>query len=137
MVTNVLAGLGVITVLQAALLWRCARALGRLRPLETRLAQVGDAVALLTDTTESAFRAVATEISQRPATPARRTAAQTARVARAAKKGQSIPEIAVVEKMAEGEVRLRLHMANDTPVAAATKARRPRKEKTCGPVRLD
>jgi hypothetical protein len=137
MLTNVLVGLGVITVLQAALLRRCARALGRLRPLEVRLTQVGDAVALLTDTTESAFRAVATEISQRPAAPGRRTAVQTARVARAAKKGRSIADIAAAEKMAEGEVRLRLHMANDTPASAPVKARKPRRERTHGTVRLD
>jgi hypothetical protein len=139
MLNAVLGSLGLITVLQAALLWRCARSLGRLTPIEARMTQVGDALALLTDTTESAFRAVATEIGRPRSAPARVawSASRTSRVKRAAGKGKSIAEIAAAEDVAEGEVRLRLQFANENPPAPPAKPHSSRRGRSRGTVRLD
>lgn len=134
---GVLGGLGLIALSQAVMLWRCARALNRLRPIEARVSQVGDALSLLTDTTESAFRAVALELGKPRSAPARAASVRrTTRVARAAGKGKSVAEIAATEDVAEGEVRLRLHMANENPPPAPAKPRKTRKERSRGTVRL-
>jgi hypothetical protein len=114
--------LSVIALAQAILLWRASRSLRRLDAIDERVAKFGEALTLLTDTTESAFRAVATHIVQAPAAPVltgSRSAARTARVLRAAKRGKSVGEIAAWEGIAEGEVRLRLQVANDAPLADA------------------
>jgi hypothetical protein len=110
----------VLSVVQAALLWRLLR-LGRdLRTYDERFGHLSDAVALLTETTEASFRAVALEV-ERLATsgPARAARTSTRRVAAAARRGRSIQEIAATEKVSEGEVRLRLHLAEDVPVDRA------------------
>jgi hypothetical protein len=133
-------GLAVLVVVQGALLVRATRALTRVGSLETRLERIGDAVTLLTDTTESAFRAVAAEMSRRPAPAAAVTraasAARSRRIASAARKGKSVAEIAAAEEVAESEVRLRLHVANDdrtrqpprkTAKPPAVNGRQPRK----------
>ena len=138
MLNAVLGGLGLITVLQAALLWRCARSLRRLTPIEARVTQVGDALALLTDTTVSAFSAVAAEIGKPRSALARvASAGRTSRVKRAAGKGKSLVEIAAAEEVAEGEVRLRLHLANEASPAPPAKPRSSRQRRTRGTVRLD
>jgi hypothetical protein len=146
LLTGVTAGLGVVALVQTLLLWRASRALGRLHVVESRVEKFGDALTLLTDTTESAFRVVASEINRTPAVRAvsGASAARTAKVARAARRGTSVTEIAAAEEMAEGEVRLRLHLANEkTPVspkptkaAKANKVRKARKEVTRGTVQL-
>ena len=135
---GVLAGLGVVTVLQLALLWRAHRALRRLPALEARADKIADAITLLTDTTESAFRAVASEMS-RPAAPATRaattraaSAARTRRVARAAARGTSVEQIAAAEDVAESEVRLRLHMAQDAGTAGTRRPGASKARKTPG-----
>lgn len=106
-----------LVLAQGALLLRATRALTRVAALESRLDKMSDALALLTDTTESAFRAVAAEMTRvpapKPAVARAASAARTRRVARAAQKGKSVAEIAAAEEMAEGEVRLRLHVAHD------------------------
>ena len=70
------------------------------------------AVALLTDTSEGAFQSVAQQLERVTTAPSRtrRTPARRA----AARKGQSIAEIAAIEGVSEGEVRLRLHLAGQT-----------------------
>jgi hypothetical protein len=137
MMNGVLGGLGLIAAMQAVMLWRCARALNRLQPIVARVTQVGDALSLLTDTTESAFRAVALELGKPRSAPARAASVRrTTRVSRAAKKGKSVAEIAAAEEVSEGEVRLRLHIANENPPAPPAKARKTRKEGTRGTVRL-
>jgi hypothetical protein len=110
--------LSVIALVQAILLWRVSRSLRRLDAIDERVGKFGEAIALLTDTTESAFRAVATQLVQTPQAPVltgSKSAARTVRVLRAAKRGKSVSEIAAWEGIAEGEVRLRLQVANDTP----------------------
>ena len=55
---------------QAVLLWRVSRAMAGWRRIEERVGQFGGALTLLTETTESGFRAMATELAA-PAVAAR------------------------------------------------------------------
>ena len=125
-VTGVVAGIGVAAAVQTVLVWRATRAVARLAAIEARVEKFGDALTLLTDTTESAFRAVATEMTRKPAVAAKSapavSAARTRRITRAVTRGATIQQIAAAEEVAESEVRLRLQMANDEPVRRAPKA---------------
>jgi hypothetical protein len=115
--------LSVIALVQTVFLWRAARSLRRLNGIDERVEKFGEALTLLTDTTESAFRAVATQLVRAPEVPVLaggKSAARTTRITRAAKRGKSISEIAAWEGIAEGEVRLRLQVANNAPLAATT-----------------
>jgi hypothetical protein len=92
----------------------------RLARLDERLAQLTAGISLLTDTTEGGLRDVAQEIERLAALGAKANrpktrAATQRRVATAAKRGKTVQDIAAKEKMAEGEVRLRLQMSNATP----------------------
>ena len=112
------AAVALVGFVQAALLWRLVR-LGRdLRTYDARLAHLSDALSLLTETTEASFRAVALEVERLAASESSLAAnrASTRRVAAAARRGRSVQEIAATEKVSEGEVRLRLHLAEDVPV---------------------
>jgi hypothetical protein len=113
----VTAAVALVSLVQAALLWRLVR-LGRdLRAYDERSAHLSDALSLLTETTEASFRAVALEVERLASTGASRATNRTStrRVAAAARRGRSIQEIAAKEKVSEGEVRLRLHLAEDVP----------------------
>jgi hypothetical protein len=124
--------MAVLSLVQAALTWRLVR-LGRdLRAYDERSAHLSDALSLLTETTEASFRAVALEVERLAATGASRAAnrASTRRVAAAARRGRSIQEIAAAEKVSEGEVRLRLHLAEDVPVERVPHAPARRNELT-------
>jgi hypothetical protein len=89
----------------------------RLVRLDERLAHLTAGISLLTDTAEGGLRDVALEIERlasigmKSTRPKTRAATQR-RVSTAAKRGKSVQDIAATEKMAEGEVRLRLQMAN-------------------------
>jgi hypothetical protein len=89
----------------------------RLVRLDERLAHLTAGISLLTDTAEGGLRDVAQEVERlaaqgaKPIRPRVRAATQR-RVSNAAKRGKSVQDIAAKEKMAEGEVRLRLQMAN-------------------------
>jgi hypothetical protein len=136
--TSTLIGVGavltVVVIGQSYLLWRLTRSLGGVYKLDEKLGHFGDALSLLTETTESGFKAVAAELDRaavRPndgpakaalkkAMPATSTAA---RINAAARRGRTVPEIAAAEELSEGEVRLRLHMAKQAQTtAAASKA---------------
>lgn len=141
--TVILAGLATLTMAQAVLLWRATRAVARLATIDTRIEKFGDALTLLTDTTESAFRAVAAEVSRQPAVAPKRaaavSAARTRRIARAVKGGASVQQVAASEQVSEGEVRLRVHVAEDgrkPRVKTATRARKAREGRRAA-VRLD
>ena len=152
-VTGIVAGIGVAAVVQTVLVWRATRAVARLSAIEARVERFGDALTLLTDTTESAFRAVAIQMTHRPAVAAAVTpaasAAKTRRITRAVTRGATIEQVAAAEEVAESEVRLRLQMADDKPVrrapkpavrkkkAVAIKHVTPRQEAARGSVRLD
>lgn len=95
------------------------RAAGR---LEQRTAALADALALLTETSEAGFHAVASELIRGAAGRPVRTAsprATTTRVRAAARRGASPSEIAADEQMSEGEVRLRLHLGESSAVSVA------------------
>ena len=83
--------------------------------IEQRLAHFGEALALLTDTAQTGFASVATELER---TGARRTsttsrAAASRRIVGAAKKGRSIQDIAASEDVSESEIRLHLGLAEE------------------------
>ena len=104
----------VIGLLQTAVggfLFRQQRALDR---ISSRMTNLIAGVSLLTDTTETGLRDVATEIGRAStastARPRPRAATQR-RIATAARRGQSVQEIAAAEQVSEGEVSLRLQIA--------------------------
>jgi hypothetical protein len=110
---EVVIGIGASVLLtQALAIWQ-ARALRRtVAALEARLTRQADALALLTETSESGFALVARELERAAATPAKSTRrVATRRIATAARKGRTVAEIAAAEGLSESEVHLRLHMA--------------------------
>jgi hypothetical protein len=123
LLTGLIAGIGVAAGVQTVMVWRATRAMTRLASIEARVERFSDALTLLTDTTESAFRAVAAEMARTPGRAERIapavSAARTRRIARAATRGASVQQIAAAEEVAESEVRLRLQMANDQPASIA------------------
>jgi hypothetical protein len=113
-----LAVVAALTLVNAALLFTIARALRALPPMEARVQRLADALALLTDTTESGFQALSEHVAadSRPKVRPRRAAAPnaktaTARMVRSAQRGRTAAEIAASEELSEGEVRLRLQLA--------------------------
>ena len=109
---------GVLVVIVAAeswLLWRVAVALGVLERFEERLAHLSGALHLLTDTAESGFASFAgalTEVSQPPARqrPARRRPTVGSQPAFAADRSRDAVDRS--RDITEGELRLRLQMAD-------------------------
>jgi hypothetical protein len=136
--TSTLIGVGaVLTVVlmgQSYLLWRLTRSLGGVQKLDEKLGHFGDALSLLTETTESGFKAVAAELDRTTARPqdgpakaaikkAMPGTSTAARISAAARRGRTVPEIAAAEELSEGEVRLRLHMSKQAQAnSAASKA---------------
>jgi hypothetical protein len=110
---------------QAVVLWVVSRRLNRLDQVEARLGHLTDALTLLAETAESGFRANAQEVARIAdgMTPKTAIASRTTtkRVATAAKKGRAVSDIAAAEQVSEGEVNLRLHLAE---AAARSKGRR-------------
>jgi DNA-directed RNA polymerase specialized sigma24 family protein len=99
-------------LLQAILAWRLIVTHRAIARVNARLVNQGEALSLLTDTSENGFGAIARELQRLAVTdakPARRPT--TKRVASAARRGRSVTEIAATERVSEGEVRLRLHLA--------------------------
>jgi len=126
-------------IVQGWILWRLLGAVGVVQRLDEKLSHFGDALTLLTETTEGGFRAVASELDRtavhagatqvglkKPAVPRPTSARMTA----AARRGRSVEEIAATEQVSEGEVRLRLHLAKQAAQAKATRTKRGRAEAT-------
>ena len=93
----------------------------KVRNLDGRIAHLSAAMALLTDTLEGGLHDVAREVSRLSAQPSAAAAVAAAprhrtttqrRVRGAAKRGQSVRDIAAAEQMSEGEVRLMLQNAS-------------------------
>jgi hypothetical protein len=109
-----LAAMAVLMVVQSWCLWRVLNRLGTLERFEDRLASLSHTLMLLTDTTETCFQVIATQLEKEQS---ERTASSPGRVGRqrrivaAARRGRSVGEIAAQEEVAEGEARLRLHLA--------------------------
>jgi hypothetical protein len=129
--------LGAVLLVQGWILWRLLGAIGIVPRMEEKLAHFGDALTLLTETTEGGFRAVASELdraanhsgsagAKKPVVPKPTSARMTA----AAKRGRTVEEIAATEQVSEGEVRLRLHLAKQAAQAKATRTRRGRPDPT-------
>ena len=117
---GLVAGIGGVAVIApvAACWWLARRTLAASRKgvveVERRLLQLSSAVELLTDTTESGLQAAFTEIQHLTRTGVQRTTKQPglqSRVRRAARKGRSARDISIAEGVSEGEVRLRLTLA--------------------------
>ncbi|WP_291986211.1 hypothetical protein [Luteitalea sp.] len=100
---------------------RLVRALRHTVELEQRIARLQEGVNLLTDTTETGFRQVAAEVERLSslgtspaaapqAPPAARPTA--VRLRAATRRGRTVKEIAAAEQVSEGEVRLRLSLAD-------------------------
>jgi hypothetical protein len=113
-------GGGALILLQLTglvMLWLQRR---RVRSLDGRVAHLSAAMALLTDTLEGGLHDVAREVSRLASQPTAAAAAVAPRVRTttqrrvrgAAKRGQSVREIAAAEQMSEGEVRLMLQNAS-------------------------
>jgi hypothetical protein len=130
LVFGILGGLGTLALLQAGLAWRLHRSAARIARFDERLAHLGDAMGLLTETNEMGFRSLASELErQQVPKPARNDASRrrTERVASASRRGASVETIAASEAMSEGEVRLRLHLASQEEGLAADRAITPRR----------
>jgi hypothetical protein len=115
-------------------LWRVRRLLKTLPHIQDRLGTLSNSVALLTDTTESCFKAVAMQMQFMQASAARPAARRTAagveppletpsakkakqrRVVGAARRGEALAAIAAREDLAETEVALRLLVNREQPV---------------------
>jgi hypothetical protein len=113
--------------MQLLLLWQVIATRRTVAWLESRLGRQADALALLTETAESGFAAVARELERSAAAgvkPARRPTVQ--RLATAIDKGQTISEVAAGEEISEGEVRLRLWLASQATKAKSSRGRRSR-----------
>jgi len=113
------------------LLWRVRQLLQVLTVIQERVNTLTNSVALLTDTTESCFRAVSMQMQFLQSTPARVAARRPApipeppvettssrkakqrRVVGAARRGEAVAAIAAREDLAETEVALRLHVGRD------------------------
>lgn len=121
----------VLLAVQIVLLWRLVRLSGEAQRRDERLAQLSDAMSLLTEATESGFRTIAAEL-ERQADGTRARPAKTVsvtRVAAAARRGRSHAEIAASEGVSEGEIALRLHLAGQGRDRAHDARRKPRAAK--------
>ena len=114
-------------------LWRVRRLLTVVTVIQDRVNTLTNSVALLTDTTESCFRAISMQLQFQQSTsrPARRPAAapeppaetttsrkaKQRRVVGAARRGEAVTAIAAREDLAETEVALRLHVGRDQHAA--------------------
>lgn len=111
------AGIAVLQVAGGYFFLKQRRTLDR---VEDRVAHLTAGISLLTDTTEAALRDIAQEITRlsaaRPDRPRARALTQR-RLATAVKRGRSVQEIAATEQVAEGEVMLRLQLADRMPAA--------------------
>jgi hypothetical protein len=87
----------------------------RLAQVDERINKLSAALSLLTDTTESAFRDVMGEVEQlskqKEESPFDRRVSAHQRIGVAASRGRTAREIALSEGVSEGEVRLRLRLA--------------------------
>lgn len=116
----------VLVAAQSVWLWRLSRVAATLEQFEQRLDNLASTFALLTEATESGFRAVAAEVERlaetgrtRPAKPV-----SVSRLTAAARRGRTEAEIAATEGLSEGEVGLRLHLASAPRERTASARRR-------------
>jgi hypothetical protein len=110
-----IAVLALIVAFETWCLWRVLDRLSVVARVEDRLLTLTHTIALLTDTTETCFQAIAGQLDQRPGGVPHEGAVRgmrQRRVVGAARRGRSVADIATQEDVAESEVRLRLHLAD-------------------------
>jgi hypothetical protein len=111
----VLAAVGPAALVLGAVIWTHIQHQAAIDRLDDRLAHLVAGVSLLTDTTEGALRDIATEIGRLAAVTdgsrPRTTTVSQRRVSTASKRGHTVQDIAAMEEMSEGEVRLHLQLA--------------------------
>jgi hypothetical protein len=116
-------------------LWRVRQLLQLVPVVQDRMDTLANSVSLLTDTTESCFKALAMQLqfvqsqggrptpapararatgAGEPQTDAAVRKSRQRRVVGAARRGEALADIAAREDVAEGEVALRLHVNRDT-----------------------
>ena len=115
-IVRVALGLGVVAIVQVALVLWIARRLREVALMGERLSRLADGLALLTDTTEAGLATLIRQVEslgKRQVTS--RTATRTSvakRVAAAAMSGQGLGSIAETEALSESEVRLHLALTD-------------------------
>ena len=110
--------LAIVALAQSAAIWRLSRVMQVTLRLNERLSHFAQALALLTDTTEAGLASVASELElngQRRAARSVAPRATSKRIAKAARGGQAIEEIAAAEAISESEVRLHLGVWPNEP----------------------
>lgn len=129
-----------LLIVQIGLLWKNLSVARSLRRSEERIGHLSDALALLTETSESGFRTMAAEIERLATSTGQKREARVSvsRLSAAARRGRSAADIAAAEGLSEGEVSLRLHLAQHRPKGSGDrgKASTP-KGATDGTVRAD
>jgi hypothetical protein len=132
---------GALLLVQIGMIWRLLDLRRSMTRHEEKLGHLSDALSLLTETTESGFRSVADELERLAGTAVKRPSstprATNARVTAAARRGRTVQEIAAAERRSEGEVRLRLHLADPAQPGRAHEAaprKRNRRERADGAV---
>lgn len=111
-----------VALVQTCLLVALIRGIRSLARAEQRVTRFGEALSLLTETCDAGFRTMSHEITRWSdgAPVAARPRVPTRRLKQAVRRGDTVDAIAAAEQMAEGEVRLRLFLAD--PEHAHTRA---------------
>jgi hypothetical protein len=104
----------VIPVGMMMLLWHTFVTRRAILALQNRVARQAEALALLTETSESGFAAMAQEMARLGTAPEAPRAQVLRRVSTAAARGRSESELAAAEGMSEGELHLRMHLSRQT-----------------------
>ena len=107
----------VVSVVQIWLLWRLVRLMGHLGRFDDRLTRCAQGLSLLVDTSEAGFAMLGSELGKLTAAPPPQASSKitTRRIVAAARRGREVPDIAAREGLAEGEVRLRMLLADVMP----------------------
>lgn len=116
-------GLGVLVAVEGLVIVHLGRSVRKVSKIADRVANLGAALTLLTDTTEAGLASVAVELERvgtlkRSATTTTRRATSK-RISTAAKNGRSLEEIAAIEALSESEVRLHLQLATEGGLGAS------------------
>jgi hypothetical protein len=112
--TYLIVALVVVSLIETFLLIRVVSRIGVLTRLEERVSSLTHTIALLTDTTETCFNVVASQLEPGASRATKPRAARQKRVVGAASTGRSVSQIAAEEEVAESEVALRLALARRT-----------------------
>jgi len=122
--TYATAAVVLVGLLEAVLLLWAVSAIRRLGRVESRLGQLTDALTLLTETTESGFRATSFELARvadgQQASASSRPGPRGRRSSTSPRRPASIDDLVSSAQISRGEARLRLHLAETVEAARAT-----------------